>query len=233
MAGGSADAAAMLVAVNEYLSIEHQISRLSDQDLLEIAKEFLVELKKFNTPDTLSNRLYSQLYELKVNEIALNPNNAVEIYGNLDNGDFTVGEHDYNYRIIKLDKNPYSSDSFYNIDFHEIGNKNPNPSLPTKNARENYIKILSTIYKIILNFTKEKNPEYIGISSLETLPSLTMILSLTDSFHISNIIKSSIKYLLITLVNEGNAKQTDDDTMTVDFPVTLWEKVIDFVERLS
>ena len=40
MAGGSADAAAMLVAVNEYLSIEHQISRLSDQDLLEIAKEF-------------------------------------------------------------------------------------------------------------------------------------------------------------------------------------------------
>jgi hypothetical protein len=41
-----------------------------------------------------------------------------------------------------------------------------------------------------------------------------------------------IKYLLMTLVNEGNARQTDDDTMTVDFPVTLWEKVINFVERL-
>jgi hypothetical protein len=41
-----------------------------------------------------------------------------------------------------------------------------------------------------------------------------------------------IKYLLMTLVNEGNARQTDNDTMTVDFPVTLWEKLIDFVERL-
>jgi hypothetical protein len=42
-----------------------------------------------------------------------------------------------------------------------------------------------------------------------------------------------IKYLLITLATEGNARQTDDDTMTVDFPVTLWEKLIDFAERLS
>ena len=42
-----------------------------------------------------------------------------------------------------------------------------------------------------------------------------------------------IKYLLMTLVNEGNARQTDDDTISVDFPKELWEKVIDFVERLS
>lgn len=42
-----------------------------------------------------------------------------------------------------------------------------------------------------------------------------------------------VKYLLITLVNEGNARQTDNDTMTVDFPKELWEKVIDFAERLS
>jgi hypothetical protein len=42
-----------------------------------------------------------------------------------------------------------------------------------------------------------------------------------------------IKYLLKSLASEGNAKQTDDDTMTVDFPLTLWEKLIDFVERLS
>jgi hypothetical protein len=37
----------------------------------------------------------------------------------------------------------------------------------------------------------------------------------------------------MALATEGNAKHTDDDTMTVDFPVTLWEKLIDFVERLS
>jgi hypothetical protein len=42
-----------------------------------------------------------------------------------------------------------------------------------------------------------------------------------------------VKYLLITLVNEGNARQTDDNTISVDFPKELWEKVIDFVERLS
>jgi hypothetical protein len=42
-----------------------------------------------------------------------------------------------------------------------------------------------------------------------------------------------VKYLLMTLATEGNAKQTDDDTMSVDFPKELWEKLIDFVERLS
>ena len=41
-----------------------------------------------------------------------------------------------------------------------------------------------------------------------------------------------IKYLLMTLANEGNARQTSNDTMTVDFPKELWEKVIDFAERL-
>jgi hypothetical protein len=127
----------------------------------------LIDILKFNTPVTLSGKLHSQLYELKVNEITLNPSNAVEVYGDLDNGDFTVGEHDYNYRIIKMDKNPYDSDSFYSIDFHEIGNKNPNISLPTGNAKENYIKILSTIYKIILDFTESIKPKYIGISSLD------------------------------------------------------------------
>ena len=129
--------------------------------------EWIVDTPKYNYTPKLSNKIFSQLHELKVNEITLNPNNAVEIYGDLDNGDFTVGEYDYNYRIIKLDKNPYNSNSFYSIDFHEIGNKNPNPSLPTRNAKENYIKILSTIYKIILDFTKEIKPEYIGISSLD------------------------------------------------------------------
>ena len=129
--------------------------------------EWVANILKYNYTPKLSNKIFSQLHELKVNEIALNSNNAVEIYGSLTNGDFTVGEYDYNYRIIKLDKNPYNSNLFYNIDFHEIGNKNPNPSSPTGNAKENYIKILSTMYKIILDFTKEEKPEYIGISSLD------------------------------------------------------------------
>jgi hypothetical protein len=126
-----------------------------------------IKNQKYNYTPKLSNKIFSQLHELKINEITLNPNNAVEVYGDLDNGDFTVGEYDYNYRIIKLDSNPYNSNSFYNIDFHEIGNKSPNPSLPTGNAKENYIKILSTMYKIILDFTQNISPEYIGISSLD------------------------------------------------------------------
>jgi hypothetical protein len=129
--------------------------------------EWVIDTPKYDYTPKLSNKIFSQLHELKVNEIILNPNNAVEIYGDSNNGDFTVGEYDYNYRIIKLDKNPYNSDSFYNIDFHEIGNKKPNPSLPTGNAKENYIKILSTIYKIILDFTQNISPKYIGISSLD------------------------------------------------------------------
>jgi predicted nucleotidyltransferase len=129
--------------------------------------EWIVDIPKYNYDSKLSSKIFSQLHELKINGITLNPDNAVEVYGDLNNGDFTVGEYDYNYRIIKLDKNPYNSDSFYNIDFHEIGNIKPNPSLPTGNAKENYIKILSTIYKIILDFTQNKSPEYIGISSLD------------------------------------------------------------------
>jgi len=129
--------------------------------------EWIINTPKYNYTPKLSDKILSQLHELKVNEITLNPNNAVEVYGDLNNGDFTVGEYDYNYRIIKLDKNPYNSNSFYSIDFHEIGNKNSNPSLPTRNAKENYIRILSTIYKILLDFTKEVKPEYIGISSLD------------------------------------------------------------------
>ena len=129
--------------------------------------EWIVDIPKYNYAPKLSNKIFSQLHELKINEITLNSNNAVEVYGDLNNGYFTVGEYDYNYRIIKLDKNPYNNNSFYNIDFHEIGNKNPNPSTPTGNAKENYIKILSTMYKIILDFTQDESPEYVGISSLD------------------------------------------------------------------
>jgi hypothetical protein len=38
---------------------------------------------------------------------------------------------------------------------------------PTGNARENYIRILSTMYKIILDFAEKEKPKYMGISSLD------------------------------------------------------------------
>ena len=120
-------------------------------------------LKKFNTPDTLSNRLYSQLYELKVNEITLNPSSAVEIDGDTFEGTFKVGDIEYEYSIDPMD-NPYKDGEFFSISFTEKGTKK---NIPTGNAKENYIKILSTMFKIILDFAKEQKPEYIGISSLD------------------------------------------------------------------
>lgn len=122
---------------------------------------------KYQSRNTLSEKLLYKLYENKIQEIKLSIDNAAEIYGDYKNGNFTVGDYDYSYRIIQLPKNPYESDSFYNVDFSEVGNKNPNLSLPTGNAGKNYIKILSTMYRVILNFTNEYKPEYIGISALE------------------------------------------------------------------
>lgn len=78
------------------------------------------------------------------------------------------------------------------------------------------------------NFIESKNPSFLDSNGsvkpsneLEPKP-----IKLTPK-------AKDIKYLLMTLANEGNARQTDNDTMTVDFPKELWEKVIDFAERLS
>ena len=122
-------------------------------------------LEKFDTPITLCSRLSSQLYELKVNEITLNPENAVEIDGDLFSGEFKVGDIEYIYSIKSI-PNPYQDNElFYSIQFDEKFN-DASLNEPTKKAKENYIKILSTIFKIILNFAKKEKPKYIGISSL-------------------------------------------------------------------
>lgn len=128
--------------------------------------EWIVDTSKYNSTPKLSNKLFSQLHELKVNEIALNPNNAVEIYGDLFGGEFKVGNIEYIY-VIKNIPSPYKDgELFYSIQFDEKNN-NESSNEPTGNARENYIKILSTIYKILLNFVEKEKPEYIGISSLD------------------------------------------------------------------
>ena len=128
--------------------------------------EWIVDTSKYNYTPKLSNKIFSQLHELKVNEIALNPNNAVEIYGDLFSGEFKVGNIKYIYSIKNIPSPYKDGELFYNIQFDE---KNNNESLnePTGNARENYIKILSTMYKILLDFVEQEKPEYIGISSLD------------------------------------------------------------------
>jgi hypothetical protein len=96
-------------------------------------------------------------------------------------------------------------------------------------AEEKRIKATGELVQsVTANFIESKNPTFLD-SDRNAKPSDELEpkpVKLTPK-------AKDIKYLLITLVNEGNARQTDDDTMSVDFPKELWEKVIDFVERLS
>jgi hypothetical protein len=129
--------------------------------------EWIIDIPKYNHTPKLSDKLFSQLHELKVNEIILNSKNAVEIEGDLFGGEFKAGNMNYVYSIKNI-PNPYKDDTelFYNIQFDEKNN-DKSSNEPTGNARENYIKILSTMYNIILNFVEKEKPKYIGISSLD------------------------------------------------------------------
>ena len=69
----------------------------------------------------------------------------------------------YEYSIKNI-PNPYKDlGLFYNIQFTPRGEVT---SIP-KGGKENYIKILSTMRKIIVDFMEQKNPDYVGISSLD------------------------------------------------------------------
>lgn len=96
-------------------------------------------------------------------------------------------------------------------------------------AEEKGIKATGELVEsVTANFIESKNPSFLDSDGNVKLSDKIepKLIKLTPK-------AKEIKYLLITLVNEGNARQTDDNTMSVDFPKELWEKVIDFVERLS
>ena len=122
--------------------------------------EYVLDTPKFNQPKTFTDKLNESL-----NEITLNPSNSVETYGNLTNGKFQIDDMTYIYDIKQV-KNPYDDGGrFYNIMFHPKDNVTSSPTSDT--TKENYIKILNMMYKIILDFAEEAEPEYIGISSLD------------------------------------------------------------------
>jgi hypothetical protein len=121
--------------------------------------EWASKIDKHNFPQFLHNKINKTLCE-----ITLNIDNAVEINGNLTEGYFTVGKFKYIYSIKNL-KNPYDDGKFYNIYFHPEGQKINEP-IGTSTGKD-YIKILSTMYKIIIDFVNKEKPEYIGISSMD------------------------------------------------------------------
>lgn len=118
----------------------------------------LLNIEKFNYQKTISENLWHTL-----NEISLSKENAVEINGDLIGGKFTVGDQTYSYAIKSMDS-PYGDlGRLWNIQFHPEENVT---SIP-QGGKENYIKILSTMYKIIVDFAEKEKPEYIGIASLD------------------------------------------------------------------
>jgi len=128
------------------------------EDRLNENASFNLDIPKFNYKRTLSERLWHTL-----NEISLSKENAVEINGDLTGGNFTVGNIIYEYSIKNI-SNPYKDlGLFYNIQFTP---KEEMTSIPQM-GKENYIKILSTMYKIIVDFIEKEKPEYVGISSLD------------------------------------------------------------------
>jgi hypothetical protein len=117
-----------------------------------------IDIPKFNYEKTMYHKLYDTL-----NEITLSKENAVEVNGDLTGGTFQVGNITYEY-IIKNIPNPYKdSGLFYNISFNPEGNVIAEPL----EGRENYIKILSTMYKVIIDFIEKEKPEYVGIASMD------------------------------------------------------------------
>jgi hypothetical protein len=123
-----------------------------------LSESFYLDIPKFNQPKTTQQYLIET-----INEISLSKENAVDIDGDLAGGTFTVGDITYEYSIKNI-PNPYKDlGLFYNVQFTPRGEVT---SIP-KGGKENYIKILSTMYKIIVDFIDKEQPDYIGISSLD------------------------------------------------------------------
>jgi hypothetical protein len=138
---------------------EEKIQRLKNlKEVVTATESFYLNIPKFNQPKTVQQYLIESL-----NEISLSKENAAKINGDLTGGTFTVGDITYEYSIKNI-PNPYKDlGLFYNIQFTPSGEVT---SIP-KGGKENYIKILSTMYKIILDFIEKEQPTYVGISSLD------------------------------------------------------------------
>jgi hypothetical protein len=142
-------------------------------------KHIFLNIPKYNYKKGFSENLSDTL-----GEISLNKDNAVNINGDLTNGNFQVGGTTYIYEISQI-KNPYNDgNSFYNIMFHPENNKTSTPT--GTSTKEDYIKILNTMYGIILNFAQEVKPYYIGISSMDNTKDNNyhrVYANLTDNKH--------------------------------------------------
>jgi len=125
-----------------------------------VNKVYFLDIEKYNYPKTFIDKLRESLHE-----ITLSKDNAVKINGDLTGGEFQVGNKIYVYSIKNI-PNPYNDlGAFYNIQFTP---QEKIISKPTKDTNpKDYIKILSTMYKIIVDFVEKETPKYVGIASMD------------------------------------------------------------------
>ena len=97
---------------------------------------------------TNANILHSILYE-----ITLTGKLAVPRVGNSEEGTFKAGDMEYIYKIEPIEMK--GRGIIWNIAFTENKSNSIN-NMPTGNAKDNYIKILDTMYQIIKEFIKDK-----------------------------------------------------------------------------
>ena len=112
-------------------------------------------------------------------ELQLSTSNALPIKGDDFKGTFETDNQKYQYEIDKIDVNQYKD--LYNVIFNEEDGTN---ALPTGNAKDSYIKILSTMYKVISNFIEKHKPQYLGLAALDASGYYPIYLKLskTNSF---------------------------------------------------
>ena len=112
-------------------------------------------------------------------ELQLSTSNALPIKGDDFKGTFETDNQKYQYEIDKIDVNQYKD--LYNVIFNEEDGTN---TLPTGNAKDSYIKILSTMYKVISNFIEKHKPQYLGLAALDASGYYPIYLKLskTNSF---------------------------------------------------
>lgn len=145
---------------------ETQMQEALDKTLDELfgtnsQKVYQLDVPKFNY-----KKPFYQVLSEQLSEIRLSKDNAVEVQGDLTGGTFEIGNKTYRYDI-KNTPNPYKDEGlFYNIQFTP---REEVVSTPTQDTDpKDYIKILSTMYKVIVDFVEKERPKYIGISSLDS-----------------------------------------------------------------
>jgi len=138
---------------NDFFGLKEHIRSLSNEGI----EPIIFTDKKHNYKKSFSHKLYDTL-----NEITLNTSNAVSVVGNEYKGEFDIDVATYEYVVQKFDK-IFDDGLLYNISFSPKGIEIDVPMGTT--SPKNFIKILSTMYKIILDFIEKVKPKYLGISS--------------------------------------------------------------------